>query len=85
MDRYDDRENVGSSTRAVMKLTDTERRILDLLKENPAATQNELAAEIGLSNSGVRYAMARLKEKGLIDRIGSHRNGGWRLNILEKR
>lgn len=80
-----DTRNVGSSTRAVMKLTNTERRILDLLKENPAATQNELAAEIGLSNSGVRYAMARLKEKGLIDRIGSHRNGGWRLNILEKR
>lgn len=79
-----DAKNVGSNTKVAVKLTNTERMLLELLKENPAATQNELALEMGLSNSGIRYAMARLKEKGLINRIGSNRNGGWQLNILDK-
>lgn len=83
-DMETDAKNVGGSTKVVVKLTNTERRILEMLKENPAATQNELASAVGLSNSGIRYAMTKLKEKGLINRIGSNRNGGWRLNILDK-
>ena len=61
------------------RLTDTESKILEQIKENPTITQRQLANRLELSDSGVRYAMRELKEKGLLTRVGSNRNGGWKL------
>lgn len=61
------------------RLTDTESKILEQIKENPTITQRQLANSLELSDSGVHYAMRELKEKGLLTRVGSNRNGGWKL------
>lgn len=61
-------------------LTANEWRIIDILERNPLVTQDELAAALGITNSGVRYVMNRLKDKSLITRIGTKKNGGWRIN-----
>ena len=61
-------------------LTANEKKILGVLKENPLITQDEIAGILGLSNSGVRYVMNRLKEKKLITRVGSKKSGGWSVN-----
>lgn len=58
-----------------------ENRILDILQDNPLITMNELSAALGLSRSGVQYIMDRLKEKGLVKRIGAHKNGSWSVNL----
>lgn len=58
-----------------------ENRILDILQDNPLITMNELSAILGLSRSGVQYIMDRLKEKGLVKRIGAHKNGSWSVNL----
>lgn len=77
-------EETSAKTNAKMKekpslhLTQTEQEILALVKDNPSMTQNELAVVMGLSNSGIRYAIKRLKEKGVLYRIGSNRNGKWK-------
>lgn len=62
------------------KRTVNEEKILAVLRENPLITQDELAAILGITNGGVRYVMNCLKKKGSITRIGSNRNGGWRVN-----
>lgn len=64
----------------INKLSDTECKIIDLIKDNPLVTQKQLANMLSLSDSGIRYAMRGLKEKGLLQRSGSHRNGVWHLN-----
>lgn len=64
-------------------LTVNEKKIIDLLEKNPLETQDELAAALGISNSGVRYVMNRLKEKGRITRIGTKKHGSWRINADE--
>lgn len=71
---------VKTDKKANIRLTETERRILGLVRENPVITQKELAEILELSNSGIRYAMKGLKEKELLFRTGSRRNGGWKLN-----
>lgn len=63
----------------LLKLTETECGILEQIRKNPFITQKELAAAMGVSHAGIRYAMKGLKDKGLVVRIGSNRSGKWRL------
>jgi len=75
-----EKTGVKTDKKTEIRLTETERRILGLVRENPVITQKELAEMLELSNSGIRYAMKGLKEKNLLFRTGSRRNGGWKLN-----
>lgn len=56
-------------------LTITENAIINIIQENPFVTQEQIATNIGLTKNGVRYTMRKLREKGLIIRNGSNRNG----------
>lgn len=62
------------------KISANEKKIINILRKNPLVTLNELAVLLGISRSGVYYAMDRLKKKGMVSRVGSNRNGGWRVN-----
>ncbi len=57
--------------------TDTSERILALLQETPAITQDQLAQKTGLSKSGVRYALNKLREAGILQREGTRKDGRW--------
>ena len=54
-----------------------EDEILNLLQNNPDFTLDELVESTGLSKSGVRYIMRKLRDKGLVDREGTRKNGRW--------
>ncbi len=54
-------------------------KILDAIKNNPKITQNELA---GLTRRGIEWNLAKLKEKGIIKRIGPAKGGYW--EVVEK-
>jgi ATP-dependent DNA helicase RecG len=55
----------------------TERTILEYLSNHPRATQNEIAGAVKKTRRGVQEAIARLKEKGLLEREGAKKNGRW--------
>ena len=55
----------------------TEKSILEFLKENPRATQVEIANAVGKTRRGVQEAIARLREQGLLCREGARKNGRW--------
>ena len=55
----------------------TEIAVLAYLRENPDATQVETAKAIGKSRREVQDAIAILKEKRMLKREGSKRNGRW--------
>ena len=50
------------------------------MEKNPGITLSQLAKDIGISVDGIRYAIKKLKEKGLLSREGSNRYGSWRLH-----
>ena len=60
----------------------TVERILDAIKNNPKITQNELAEIAGLTRRGIEWNLAKLKEKGIIKRIGPAKGGYW--EVVEK-
>jgi pseudouridine kinase len=47
-------------------MTDREEELLDLIRRNPAISQNELAAALGITRSSVAVHISNLTKKGLI-------------------
>lgn len=56
---------------------DTEKKLLELIREKPGITLDEMASLCDLSLSGVRYALRGLRGKGVISREGSRKKGVW--------
>ena len=59
----------------------TQEKIINLIKKNPAITQVEMAKILDLTRDGVSYNIKILKEKGIIERDGSNKNGIWKINV----
>ena len=57
----------------------TQDRILYLIKENPKITQVMMAKELGFVRSTISANIQKMKEQGIIERIGSDRNGYWKI------
>ena len=53
--------------------------VLGLLAGNPRLTASELAAQLDKSESAVKRAMRTLRESGRLQRIGSDKNGHWKV------
>lgn len=56
---------------------------LNLIKKNPTITQVEMARILDLTRDGVSYNIKILKEKGIIEREESTKNGIWKINEIE--
>lgn len=60
-----------------IKLTDRQRELLHLLREEPGLTRKQLAEKIGCSDSTVKRELLYLSENGILRRIGSRKTGWW--------
>ena len=67
------RNNVGIN----VGINKTEKAVLGLLINNPEMTAEEIAIEVGVTKRTVERTLVNLKKKGLIERIGSNKNGSW--------
>ena len=56
-------------------------KLLGIIMENPKITREEMALKTGLSIRGVEYNLNKLKEEGLIKRIGPAKGGHWEVSI----
>jgi ATP-dependent DNA helicase RecG len=61
------------------KLTENQRKILTSISENPCITASELASVVGISKRKIEENIAKLKAKGLLDRIGADNGGYWQV------
>lgn len=52
-------------------------QILALLETEPGITQTTIAERVGLTVEGVKYHFRKLREDGVIRRVGSSRAGHW--------
>jgi len=57
-------------------------KILEAIKKNPKITQNEFVEITGLTRRGIEWNLAKLKEEGIIKRIGPAKGGHW--EVIEK-
>ena len=55
----------------------TSVQIMDLMKENPSITLQQIAEKIGLSKRAIEMQVKKLREQGKVNRIGATKNGLW--------
>lgn len=55
----------------------TVEKILALIKESPTITQHKLQAKTGLTRRGIEWNLKKLKEEGVLRRIGPDKGGYW--------
>ena len=63
------------------KLNPTEQKILKVLKDNPNINQKQLSDKLNVTTMTIKRNINKLKEKGLVERIGSDRQGYWKVNL----
>lgn len=62
------------------KVTDKEKRVLEMIIEDPGYTTTQIAEKMSVTRKTVSGYIRSLKEKGIIERIGSDRRGYWKIN-----
>lgn len=60
-------------------LSDKERKTLEVLLEDPGYTSPQIADRLKVSRVSVTKYLKSLKEKGVIERVGSDRKGYWKI------
>jgi ATP-dependent DNA helicase RecG len=65
--------------KVVDKLTNNQKSIIEIIKINPSVSARELVPQVGISHRKIQENIAKLKEYGIIERIGSPKGGHWEI------
>lgn len=55
----------------------TTQKIIALILKKPEITRQKLAIELGISDSGVKYHLKKMQDKGVLRRVGPDKGGRW--------
>ena len=66
-------------SKVASNLNITQNRIVEIMRDNPQITISELSKIIGMNNSSIKKNIAKLKEDGVIERVGSDKSGSWKV------
>ena len=71
-----------SPKKSELKATEkTTEKIIKAIQNNPYITHRDLAEILGLSEDGIYYNIKKLKQKGLLRRIGPDKGGHWEVLV----
>lgn len=70
---------VNEPVNAPVKLSNTQKLIIKLMKQNNQITQIELSKELEVNESTIKRNISKLKSKGILIRLGSDKNGYWKI------
>lgn len=76
------RNGTGNGTRnETGNLSRTEQSILNEIQTNPDITKNEICEALGVGKSTVARSTKKMKDLGILKRIGSTKAGYWEVNL----
>lgn len=61
----------------VKELTERQQVILNLIKEDPSLSANEMSQKTGMTSRTIQRDLALLHEKGILYREGGRKDGRW--------
>lgn len=74
-----DSVNVGDVSET--KLTERQRKIIELVRESPSMTAKQMSETLSVSQPTVERDISVMREMGVIKREGKDNNGKWRLDM----
>ena len=72
-------DNVGGDVggQKVAKLAERQRKMLDLIKENPRMSANEMSEVLSVTQRTIERDLAAMQKQGIIIREGNVKSGRW--------
>lgn len=64
----------------MVKLTDNQKKIIELIKANKFVTQEEMAEKVEISRRHIAMNIKALRDMNIIERIGGDKGGYWVVN-----
>ena len=61
------------------KLSENQKQIIQFLKENKFISIKDLSINVGIAEKNIENNLAKLKEKGLLRRVGADKGGYWEI------
>ena len=72
-------EKTTQKTTQKIKLNKNQLIIIELIKDNPKITKNEMAKKMNITVDGVKYNLKKLSENDIITRVGPDNGGYWKV------
>jgi ATP-dependent DNA helicase RecG len=72
--------NKPTNSGFTIKLTKTQQKILEEMRDNPNVTISDLEKIISLKQTAIKDAVRFLKKSCLVERKGTRKNGFWVVN-----
>ena len=66
-------------SKITVNLTQVQQKILEAVKENKYVSQSELATQLAITRETINRNMKKLREQGIIKRMGADKNGHWEI------
>ena len=63
-----------------INLFGTERKIVAAIRKNPDITRTDLSSALSIGTSTIDRTIRKLKNSGILERIGSNKTGYWKVN-----
>lgn len=73
-------EKVGNNTIEKVDLNETQKRILEEIRNNPNIKKKQIQDRVGKGKTTVDNGIAYLKKNGYIEHMGSNKSGYWKVN-----
>jgi ATP-dependent DNA helicase RecG len=73
-------ERVGEKVGEKMSLTENQKKIIDLIGGDKTISAKKIAEIIGISVRKTEENLAKLRDKGIIKRVGPAKGGYWEIN-----
>ena len=75
-------QSVTQTTQSVTQTTqskenDPDKNIMQLIEQNPFLSQKQMAEKLNLNKNTLKYYIKNMKEKGVIERVGTNRKAKW--------
>lgn len=77
----DTKEKTKEKTKEITKenCSDIQKRIIDLIKENPKITVSQMSNALDITIDSANYHIKKMKKRNLITHCGSTKNGYWEI------
>lgn len=75
-------ESIGLNIGISIGLNETQAKIIELMEKDNKITMKRISESIGIAKRNIEASISDLKKKGIVDRIGSRKNGYWKINNM---
>lgn len=77
----DKKAEINAGINAEIKISEKQKKIILVLKENPYCTIKEISDNLDVNHSTVERNIKKLRENGIIERVGAKKDGKWIVKI----